>query len=161
MAQLLFTVLAIALLAVAATAGVSYINFDTARSQLTAQMASTGFAAWEQAFTTYRVVNRAQPHDLDELNSYLAGPRRTAGMPQPKAPAGFAWSYGTDTSGAFICLSGYSDSTIDYEGLARIGASSSKASTLPADAVSTGPACGSSGGSAVGQRMAVTYRLTF
>lgn len=161
MAQLLMTVLAIALLAVAAAAGISYVNYDTARAQLTAQMASSGFIAWEQAFTSYRIMNRALPTGLADLEAYLPGGRNVANPVLPKAPSGFFWSYGADASGTFVCLSGSNQSSIDYNGLARIGGISSMASPMPPQAVAIGPACGETGGSAVGQPMAVTYRLTY
>lgn len=161
MYQLLLTVMAIALLAAAATAGISYVNYDTARAQLTAQMATSGFIAWEQAFGTYRVVNRAAPMSLEDLESYLPGPRNVATHPLPKAPAGFSWSYGSDASGTYVCLSGSNLSSVDYSGLARIGTGPSIASPLPPQAVSFGPACGETGEPAVGQPMAVTYRLSY
>ena len=161
MYQLLLTVMAIALLAIAATAGISYVNYDTSRAQLTAQMVSSGFIAWEQAFTAYRLVNRAVPTTLEDLEAYLAGPRGGAALPLPKAPAGFSWSYGSDASGTFVCLSGSSSSSVDYNGLTKIGAGPSAASPLPPEAVALGPACGEAGVSAVGQPMAVTYRLSY
>jgi type II secretory pathway pseudopilin PulG len=153
MVHLLFSVLAIALLAIAATAGVSYVNYGTARAQSVTQMASSGFQAWEQAYVTYRVANRSAPDSSDELAPYLA-------IRSVKTPSGFSWTYGSDGGGAFVCLFGSAQSDVEYEGLVRLGNPTSSVSVLPAGSISLGSACGGGGSASAGQPLAVTYRLT-
>ncbi|MGY3581526.1 hypothetical protein ACVIGB_000403 [Bradyrhizobium sp. USDA 4341] len=153
MAQLLLTVLAVALLAIVATVGISYINYGTARAQMVAQMASSGFLAWEQAYVTYRVANRASPATSDELAPYLA-------IRSVKAPVGFSWTFGSDGSGAFVCLFGNVQSDVEYDGLLRLGNPASSTSVLPSGSISLGQTCGSNASASAGQPLAVTYRLT-
>jgi hypothetical protein len=152
MLQLLMVVLAILLLAAVATAGVSYINFDAGQRYVSAQMVSAGFQAWERAYAAYRIANRAEPLQTGDLVPFLP-----AG--QVSAPRGLTWGFGSDSAGAYICLQGETESSNDLAALIRLTDGSLKTSAVPAASVSYGGSCGAVGPLALGQPLAVTYRL--
>lgn len=152
MLQLLMVVLAILLLAAVAAAGVSYLNFDAGQRLVSAQLVSVGFQAWERAYSAYRIANRAEPLQSGDLVPFLP-----AG--QLKAPQGLTWGLGRDSAGAYICLQGVTDSANDLTALMRLADGSLKTSSVPASSVSYGAACGMVGQIALGQPLAVTYRL--
>jgi hypothetical protein len=152
MLQILMVVLAIALLAVVVGAGVSYVSLDAGQRYASSQMLSSGFQAWERAYTAYRIANRASPATAEDLAAFLP----SGGL---KAPSGMVWGFGRDASGAFACLYGETRSENDMAAMIRLSDSSSKVTSVPAAAISYGPSCGAVGPLALGEPLAVTYRL--
>jgi hypothetical protein len=152
MFQLLMVVLAILLLAAVAAAGVSYVNFDAGQRFASAQMVSIGFQAWERAYAAFRIANRVQPSQSEDLMPFLP-----AGL--LKAPRGLAFGFGRDAAGPYVCLQGETSSENDLAALMRLADGSSRISAIPPASVSYGGFCGGTGQFALGQPLAVTYRL--
>jgi hypothetical protein len=151
--QILLAVMAVVLTAAVLAAGVSYVSFDAGQRNVSTQMASTGFAAWERAYTGFRMAYRAAPSQSSDLLPFLP----VGGV---KAPAGLSFAYGSDAGGPFVCLYGQTGSENDLEALLRLGDETSRLTSVPASLVSFGPACGVLGPVSVGVPLAVTYRLT-
>jgi hypothetical protein len=152
MFQLLLVVLAIFLLAAVATAGVNYINFDGALRQASVQTVSTGFLAWERAYAAFRIANRSEPVQVEDLASFMPSDA-------PRAPRGLTWGFGRDAAGAYICLQGVTNSQSELAALVRLADRSSSASAIPPESVVYGESCGVPGQMVLGWPLAVTYRL--
>lgn len=152
MFQLLMVVLAILLLAAVMVAGVSYVNVDAGQRLAAAQMVSVGFQAWERAYTAFRIANRIPPMQSEDLVSFLPD-----GV--LKAPRGLSWGFGRDAAGPYICLYGETSSENDLAAMMRLGDGSSKVSAIPSALISYGSVCGATGQFALGQPLAMTYRL--
>ena len=144
MRELVISVMALALAAFVAVAGIGYVSPGAATRIEATGAASAGFRAFGGALTAYRLSNRALPAPgvwRDELAPYLAGGT-------PRAPSGYVWSYGHDNSGPWFCISAEA-----REGRAQ--ALRKAADTFPAGSVSVTGACAAEGGP---EAVAATYR---
>ncbi len=116
MFSLILAVIAIALIAAVATAGLSYIEQDMGSAHETRSVTHTGFSLLGSAFLSYRIDQG--------VNLPVAG-WEAALTPDytffPNTPEGVVWSYGTNgTGGYWFCLSGDAVKSSQYKGLAAL-----------------------------------------
>jgi hypothetical protein len=113
MIQLVIAVLAIALCALAVAGGINYLDLGVGARTAAREQASVGFAVLDAGFSAYRISNGTAPSAADwegELYPHYAQ--------KPETPDGMSWSYGSDASGWWFCLSGQANEAT-YQGLRK------------------------------------------
>lgn len=114
MINFVLTILSIALTAAVLYASVTYLAPGRPVITLTYNLATQGFPALGTAFSDFKSANGGVAPAVSTWETQLT-PTYTF---LPAAPKGMSWSYGTDGTGYWFCLSG-SVSQPQYDGLAQ------------------------------------------
>ena len=97
--NLVSTVIAISLTAMAIGAGISYVNPSAQATAETTAVIAGGFQTLAQAYQS-RQMTGAPPPDAASWQSALF----PAYGSEPKPPTGMSWSYGVNAAGRWFCL---------------------------------------------------------
>jgi hypothetical protein len=121
MIHLLITILALGLFISTMIAGIGYLKGDIGLAATTQMTAISSYLSIEEAAGAYRIANAgAIAQSIDDLTPYLA-------MSPPPAPKSMSWTYATDASGSYACLSGPKVGPAEQRGLVKTAAQTTNA----------------------------------